>query len=225
MCEELSGHRWIPLTKASGAELWCFLWPASWINSWVNNSEAGDLRRHRAHHDIIVMAVSTGISQEINLVFEKKVNRKIFQTRWLYLPYRHLAIDNDQTIFTLPIYICSSQKQVCRNNLTVVFSCDNEHDLIDSVESPIMYFQQHGLYVTEGVRWDWYRLLLPKLVLFWVNFNLFQAEMDSCGVSIRWPFFPSHKIWLGFRYDLFWCLYLMNYAWLHLIHQYKCKKK
>ena len=26
-----------------------------WINDWVNNREAGDLRRHRAHHDFIVM--------------------------------------------------------------------------------------------------------------------------------------------------------------------------
>ena len=25
------------------------------INGWVNNGEAGDLRRHRAHHDVIVM--------------------------------------------------------------------------------------------------------------------------------------------------------------------------
>ena len=27
----------------------------AWINNWVNNREAGDLRRHRAHHDVIVM--------------------------------------------------------------------------------------------------------------------------------------------------------------------------
>ena len=26
-----------------------------WINSWVNNREAGDLRRNRAHYDVIVM--------------------------------------------------------------------------------------------------------------------------------------------------------------------------
>ena len=26
-----------------------------WINGWVNNREAGDLRRHRAHYDAIVM--------------------------------------------------------------------------------------------------------------------------------------------------------------------------
>ena len=27
-----------------------------WINGWVNNREAGDLRRHRAHYVVIVMA-------------------------------------------------------------------------------------------------------------------------------------------------------------------------
>ena len=26
-----------------------------WIHGWVNNREAGDLRRYRAHHDLIVM--------------------------------------------------------------------------------------------------------------------------------------------------------------------------
>ena len=27
----------------------------AWINGWVNKSEAGDLRRHRAHYDVIIM--------------------------------------------------------------------------------------------------------------------------------------------------------------------------
>ena len=27
----------------------------AWINGWVNNRETGDLRRHRAHNDVIVM--------------------------------------------------------------------------------------------------------------------------------------------------------------------------
>ena len=26
LCGEFTGHRWIPRTKASDAELWCFLW-------------------------------------------------------------------------------------------------------------------------------------------------------------------------------------------------------
>ena len=28
LCREFTDHRWIPLTKASDAELWCFLWSA-----------------------------------------------------------------------------------------------------------------------------------------------------------------------------------------------------
>ena len=28
------------------------------INGWVNNREAGDLRRHRAHYDVIIMIIS-----------------------------------------------------------------------------------------------------------------------------------------------------------------------
>ena len=31
-----------------------FLWSATWINGWVNNREAGDLRRHRDHYDIVM---------------------------------------------------------------------------------------------------------------------------------------------------------------------------
>ena len=29
-----------------------------WINGWVNNHEAGDLRRYRAHYDVIVMEIN-----------------------------------------------------------------------------------------------------------------------------------------------------------------------
>ena len=41
---EFNGHRWIPLTKASGAEIWCFLWSAPEQTGWVNNRDADDLR-------------------------------------------------------------------------------------------------------------------------------------------------------------------------------------
>ena len=47
-----TGHRWIPRTMASDAEHSLIY---AWINGWVNNPEAGDLKRHRAHYDVIVM--------------------------------------------------------------------------------------------------------------------------------------------------------------------------
>ena len=55
ICGEFPGHRWIPRTKASDVELWYILWYEPWINSLINNREGGDLRRHRAHYDVIIM--------------------------------------------------------------------------------------------------------------------------------------------------------------------------
>ena len=36
LCGEFTGHRWIPRTKASDAELWCFF-VCPWTYGWVNN--------------------------------------------------------------------------------------------------------------------------------------------------------------------------------------------
>ena len=35
--------------------VWWVLFIRAWINGWVNNHQAGYLRRHRAHYDVIVM--------------------------------------------------------------------------------------------------------------------------------------------------------------------------
>ena len=53
LCEKLStDHRWIPCTKASGADMFSLI--CAWINEWAHNREAGDLSHHRAHYDVIV---------------------------------------------------------------------------------------------------------------------------------------------------------------------------
>ena len=46
-------------TKASDLELRRFLLSAPWINGWIDNREAGDLRRHRTHYDVIVMRMTS----------------------------------------------------------------------------------------------------------------------------------------------------------------------
>ena len=50
LCGECTGHWWIPLTKASDSELWCFL------------RAAGDLRRNRAHYDVSVIVIWDAIA-------------------------------------------------------------------------------------------------------------------------------------------------------------------
>ena len=39
-----------PVTRSFDVSLIC-----AWINRWITNREAGDLRRYRAHYDVIVM--------------------------------------------------------------------------------------------------------------------------------------------------------------------------
>ena len=51
---ESSVHRWIPLTKASDAELLYFLWSAP----DTAEQAIGDLRRHNAHYDAAVMLLA-----------------------------------------------------------------------------------------------------------------------------------------------------------------------
>ena len=36
----------------------------AWINGWVNNREAGDLRRNRAHYDVIVVLMPKRVDQQ-----------------------------------------------------------------------------------------------------------------------------------------------------------------
>ena len=47
--------------KGQWREVLMFSLTCVWINDWVNNREAGDLRRQRAHYDVIVMWTSNGI--------------------------------------------------------------------------------------------------------------------------------------------------------------------
>ena len=54
---ESTGDRWIPLTKASDAELWCFFMMCAWTNGWSNSRDADELRHHCAHCDVTVITI------------------------------------------------------------------------------------------------------------------------------------------------------------------------
>ena len=55
LCGEFTANRWIPRAKTSDAEIWWVFFICAWTNSWANNGDASNLRRHRAHNDVIVM--------------------------------------------------------------------------------------------------------------------------------------------------------------------------
>ena len=60
LCGDFTGHRWIPITKASFSELWYFLWSARLNTRWSKQFwDAGDLRQHRAQYSVTVILRST----------------------------------------------------------------------------------------------------------------------------------------------------------------------
>ena len=62
------------------------------INGWVNNRETGDLRRHRTHHDVIVMMSQNGLGvtvldkqsshQITNVFFDLRLNKRLNKQSW-----------------------------------------------------------------------------------------------------------------------------------------------
>ena len=92
------------------------------INGWVNNREAGDLRRYRAHYDVIVMVcegyppVSGGfpkqrpLAQCFDVFFDLRLNKRLSKQsrrRWSEKPssslWRHC---NDRTLKYKSIIVC-----------------------------------------------------------------------------------------------------------------------
>ena len=57
LCEEFTGHRWIPHTKNQWRRALMFSLICAWINDWVNNREADNLIRHGAIYDVIVRSL------------------------------------------------------------------------------------------------------------------------------------------------------------------------
>ena len=85
LCGEFTRHRWIPPTKVSDAEHWCFFFICSWIKGWANNGEAGNLRRHRTHYDVTVMCRtgSSLIYKVSHLFLPKLLYTSIMNYRYL----------------------------------------------------------------------------------------------------------------------------------------------
>ena len=110
LCGEFTGHRWISLTKASDAELWYFLWSAPWINGWVNNSEAGDLIRHRADYDVIVMMAPYEY-KFVSVTLKKTWHSYRYVDRFIWVTCQ-LTINEIKQIYSMLYYMCNTHSNV-----------------------------------------------------------------------------------------------------------------
>ena len=52
---EFTGHRWLPRTKGSDAELWCFLWSAPLICYWIETKDPGTWQIFNSSWDQLIL--------------------------------------------------------------------------------------------------------------------------------------------------------------------------
>ena len=73
-----------------------------WINGWVNNREAGDLKRYRAHYDVIVMLVSSHLIKSLQLIWRSGA------TDCKYSSVKSIGDSQMQTIWVCPGWLASA---------------------------------------------------------------------------------------------------------------------
>ena len=82
----------------------------TWITDWVNNRDAGDLRRHRAHHDVIVMSDPCEFPCVSRYMAKswRYSHRKLRIVRFLFVTWRnHYAPKHEERVvinFCIRIY-------------------------------------------------------------------------------------------------------------------------
>ena len=69
----------------------------AWINDWVNNRDAGDLRHHRAHYDVIVMWLHR-TNESLSSASAKSVSRKVQNISYISHSRFNTRIDNCSSI-------------------------------------------------------------------------------------------------------------------------------
>ena len=114
LCGEFTDPRWIPRTKASDAELWCFFLICARINDWVNNGEAGDLRGNWAHYDVIVMIIAYK-------TLELSVNLLV----WYLFEYIHGCLNLHHYLLTIRMIYHCLLYHVYQKVCTVVYLVTN----------------------------------------------------------------------------------------------------
>ena len=81
---EFTGHREFP-SQSPVTRTFMFSLICAWINCWVNKRKAGDLRRHRAHYDVIVMRCLQSVTWTPNIILQIRARPRDWWHIWIWI--------------------------------------------------------------------------------------------------------------------------------------------
>ena len=91
----------------------------AWINGWVNNLEAGDLRRHRAHYDVIVMDINRTVG------WMTKPNYGVISTQCILFIFAYVRMNKLQNLLKVIKQIfCTTEQHVFGRILNHICNID-----------------------------------------------------------------------------------------------------
>ena len=91
---------------------------SAWINGWVNNREAGDLRRHRSHYDVIVMTTNQYLGILSDLMV-RTISITLFTGGGVLAPILNATSGFDQVAFSTH---WGRVTDICVSKLTIIGS-------------------------------------------------------------------------------------------------------
>ena len=101
LCGEFTDPRWVPRTKANDGALMFSLICAR-IIAWVNNREAGDLRRHRAHSDVILMMILSLQDKRVVVFQVESLSTDSVTTVWWIWKQTFWSVRKCKYVFNFP---------------------------------------------------------------------------------------------------------------------------
>ena len=102
----------------------------AWIMGWVNNHEAGDLRRHRTHYDVIVMARAglifqgRGIHKISTSLYEIVIISILVNPDWSLLPLHIRRLCPGSTFCITGPLCCVAITRASKMEVDVCTSCE-----------------------------------------------------------------------------------------------------
>ena len=153
LCQDTPQYtRWHEMETFSALLALCAENSPVWINDWVNNREAGDLRRHRTHDDVIVMEYDhivtlfcwscVSSSWWIRVIYVCVAGIRV--TVWFHQcqQYRYISTETE-----IEIEVNSNSQQVACNSLDQLHLTRTLYRFWNILESKSSLCQEFGYWV------------------------------------------------------------------------------
>ena len=157
----------------------------AWINRWVNTGEAGDLRRHRAHYDVIVM-----VSLALNFYQYLRVSVPLC---WLQCVFLYIAQNVSISWWRHQMETFSALLAICAGNSPVHGEFPAQRLVTRNFD---VYFDMHPNNRLSKQSWCWWfetqsRPLWRHRNVFRLSFSLVPVLCGLCQLS---PQRVSHTV-------------------------------